>query len=142
MSHILIRLTASESDIQVIFATANSVHALIMQGISFEALADQHSTDPNAGPGGDLGWLRIEDLPEFFQDVLSDMKPGDVSQVLRESAGFRIVKLVDQQEPRPYTFEEIRNELQRLYESEKLEVVYKVYVKDLRNRFTVQVYQH
>jgi parvulin-like peptidyl-prolyl isomerase len=70
------------------------------------------------------------------------MKPGDMSQVLRESSGFRIVKLVEKQEPRPYEFEEIRNELQRLYESEKLEDVYKVYVKDLRNRFHVKVYQH
>jgi peptidyl-prolyl cis-trans isomerase SurA len=142
LSHILVRMSASEDDIQGIFVNANDILAQITAGASFEAMADQYSTDPNAGDGGDLGWLRIEDLPEFFQDVLGDMKPGEVSQVLRESSGFRIVLLVAQQEPRPYEFEEIRNELQRLYESEKLEDIYKVYVKDLRNRFTVKVYQH
>jgi peptidyl-prolyl cis-trans isomerase SurA len=142
LRHILVRLSASEADIQNIYVNATDIHQRIMAGASFEEMADEYSTDPNAGPGGDLGWLRIADLPEFFQDVLSGMKPGDMSQVLRESAGFRIVKLVGQQEPRPYDFEEIRNELQRLYESEKLEEVYKVYVKDLRNRFSVKVYQH
>lgn len=142
LRHILIRMSASEDDIQGVFAKATEIHQEIAAGASFEEMADKYSTDPNAGPGGDLGWLRIEDLPEFFQDVLLGLKPGDMSQVLRESSGFRIVKLVEKQEPRPYEFEEIRNELQRLYESEKLEDVYKVYVKDLRNRFHVKVYQH
>ncbi len=142
LRHILIRMSASEEDIQDIYANATDIHGQILRGASFGEMADKYSTDPNAGPGGDLGWLRIGDLPEFFQDVLSGMKPGDVSQVLRESAGFRIVKLVDQEDPRPYEYEEIQDELRRLYESEKLEDVYKVYVKDLRNRFSVKVYQH
>jgi peptidyl-prolyl cis-trans isomerase SurA len=142
LRHILVRMSASEDDVQAVFATATEVHQQIAAGASFEEMADKYSTDPNAGPGGDLGWLRIEDLPEFFQDVLQGMKPGDMSQVLRESSGFRIVKLVAKEEPRTYEFEEIRNELQRLYESEKMEDVYKVYVKDLRNRFHVKVYQH
>ena len=142
LRHILIRMSASEEDIQDIYANATDIHEQILGGASFGEMADKYSTDPNAGPGGDLGWLRIGDLPEFFQDVLLGMKPGDVSQVLRESAGFRIVKLVDQEDPRPYEYEEIQDELKRLYESEKLEDVYKVYVKDLRKRFSVKVYQH
>jgi peptidyl-prolyl cis-trans isomerase SurA len=142
LRHILIRMTANEEDIQSLYANATDIRRRIDEGESFEELADQYSTDPNAGEGGDLGWLRVEDLPEFFQDVLSGMKPGDVSQVLRESAGFRIVKMVDRQPPRPYEFEEIRGELQRLYEADKMEDLYKTYVKDLRDRFHVKVYQH
>lgn len=141
LRHILIRMTADEDDIQAVFARATEIHQQIATGASFEEMADQYSTDPNAGPGGDLGWLRVGDLPDFFQDVLRGMKPGDMSQVLRESSGFRIVKLVERQEPRPYEFEEIRNELQRMYESERMEDVYKNYVKDLRKRFSVKVYQ-
>jgi peptidyl-prolyl cis-trans isomerase SurA len=139
--HILVRMSAEEDDVQDLYAQATSIREQITQGASFEQLATQHSTDPNAGEGGDLGWLKIADLPEFFQDVLSGMQPGEVSQVLRESAGFRIVKLVDRQAPRPYQFEEIKPELRRMYEGEKLEEIYKEYVEELRDKFTVVMYR-
>jgi peptidyl-prolyl cis-trans isomerase SurA len=138
--HILIRPTASEEDVEDVFAKATSIRAEIGNGASFEEMADLHSTDPNATKGGDLGWLKVDDLPAFFQDVLAGMRPGEISQVLRESAGFRIVKLLEREEPRPYEFDEIKPELQRLYEQEKLEDLYKEYVKGLRDRFTVVVY--
>lgn len=138
--HILVRMSADENDIAQVYAHASSIHQQIEQGASFEQLADQYSTDPNASEGGDLGWLKSADLPEFFQDVLADMKPGDVSQVLRESAGFRIVKLVERQAPRPYEFDEIKPELRRLYEQEKMGEIYAGYVEDLRKKFTVVMY--
>lgn len=138
--HILIRPTASEEDVQTVYAKTTAIRDELEKGASFETLADLHSSDPNAKEGGDLGWLKVGDLPAFFQDVLAGMQPGDISQVLRESTGFRIVKLMDRQEPRPYTFEEIKPELRRLYEQEKLETLYEAYVDSLRGKFTVVVY--
>ena len=79
------------------------------------------------------------DLPEFFQDVLAGMNPGDISQVLRESAGFRIVKLVEREEERPYQFEEIRTELRNLYNNEKMESTYADYIDGLRDKFSVEL---
>jgi peptidyl-prolyl cis-trans isomerase SurA len=138
--HILIRMTADDDDISELFAQANRIHAEIMSGASFETMADAHSTDPNAGPGGDLGWLKVDDLPEFFQDVLAGMNPGDVSQVLRESSGFRIVKLVEREEPRPFEFDEIRSELRQMYEQEKMGEIYASYVAGLRGKFHVATF--
>jgi peptidyl-prolyl cis-trans isomerase SurA len=138
--HILVRMVADESDIEDVFAQASSIHEQIEQGASFEQMADQYGTDPNASEGGDLGWLKTADLPQFFQDVLAEMQPDDVSQVLRESAGFRIVKLVEREAPRPYDFDEIKPELRRLYEQEKMGEIYAGYVEDLRKKFTVVRY--
>lgn len=139
--HILIRLSADDDDIEELYAQAASIYQQIEQGASFEEMADQHSTDPNASEGGDLGWLKTDDLPEFFQDVLAGMQPGDISQVLRESTGFRIVKLVERQAPRPYEYDEIKPELLRLYEQEKMGEIYAEYVEGLRDRFTVVIYK-
>jgi len=66
--------------------------------------------------------------------------PGDVSQVLRESTGFRIVKLVAREEPRPFEFNEIRNELRQMYEQEKMGEIYESYVAKLRGKFHVATF--
>jgi len=139
--HILIRLSADDEDVQDVYAQATSIREQIDLGTPFDELADRHSTDPNASEGGDLGWLKVADLPEFFQDVLAGMSQGDVSQVLRESTGFRIVKLLDRQDPRPYEFDEIQTELRQMYEQQKMEGLYEDYVKGLRDKFTVVVYR-
>lgn len=140
VSHILIRAQAGEDDVQEVFARATSVHEQIMAGGDFAELAREHSDDPGtAESGGDLGWLRIEDLPEFFREVLAGMQPGDVSQVLREPEGFRIVKLLDEEEARPYEFEEVRDDLRQVVEQKKLGESYETYVAGLRDEFYVDV---
>jgi len=138
--HILARAVPTEEDIQRAFAEATRIHAEIVGGTSFADLAREHSTDPSASEGGDLGWLRVNELPEFFRDVLAGMKPGDISQVLRESNGFRVVNLVEQEGARPFQFDEIRDELRRMYEQEKLTAIYGKYVEGLKDKFTVVVY--
>jgi peptidyl-prolyl cis-trans isomerase SurA len=140
LRHILIRLSADDDEVAELYAEATRVHKQLLAGATFESMADQYSTDPNAGPGGDLGWLKVDDLPEFFQDVLAGMEPGDISQVLRESTGFRIVKLVAREAPRPFEFDEIRGELQKMYEQEKMEEIYARYVAQLRGKIHVATF--
>jgi peptidyl-prolyl cis-trans isomerase SurA len=135
--HILIRMTATDEQVAEVFAEAQRIHGELEAGASFEEMADRFGNDPNAGPGGDLGWLKVEDLPQFFQDVLAGMEPGQISQVLRESSGFRIVKLVAKEDPRPYEFSEVRNELRQLYEREKMDEIYRRYVDQLRSKFHI-----
>lgn len=137
--HILVRLSTDEDNIQEVYTNATNIHRQILDGTPFEELADKYSTDPNASTGGDLGWLRVADLPEFFRDVLADMKPGDVSQVLRESAGFRIVKLVESEDERPYEYTEVKSELRKLYEQERMEETYTEYIDGLRKKFAVEL---
>jgi peptidyl-prolyl cis-trans isomerase SurA len=139
--HILVRATPSDADIQEVFKAANSIYEDIKKGASFDSLATRYNTDPAGGKNGDLGWLRVEQLPEFFRDVLAQMKPGDVSQVLRESAGFRIVKLLEREAPRPYEFSEIKDDLKKLYEQDRFSKSYDGYIAGLRKKFPVDMRQ-
>jgi peptidyl-prolyl cis-trans isomerase SurA len=140
LRHILIRVKAGEGDVKSIFDTANTIRDRILAGEPFDSLAVRYSDDPaTASAGGDLGWLKLQDLPEFFQEVLQGMNPGDISQVLRETSGFRIVKLLERQAGRSYTFEEVRNELRRTLEQEKLAIAYEEYLQTLRAKFYVKM---
>jgi peptidyl-prolyl cis-trans isomerase SurA len=137
--HILLKSAPSDSDIQEVFATTNTIYQDLKAGAPFDSLAARYNTDPAADKYGDLGWLRLEELPEFFRDVLSSMQPGDVSQVLRESTGFRIVKLVDREAERPYHYDEIIDDLTRLYQQDRFGNNYEAYVEELRKKFNVDI---
>jgi peptidyl-prolyl cis-trans isomerase SurA len=137
--HILVRSAPSDEDIQEVFASANTIHDEIKAGASFDSLAARYNTDPAADKYGDLGWLRVSELPQFFRDVLADMKPGDVSPVLRESSGFRIVELIDREAERPYTYTEIIDDLTRLYEQDRFGNTYQAYIDELRKKFNVDI---
>ena len=139
LRHILVRAEPSDKDIEEVFATANQIHTDLVAGASFDSLAARYNTDPAADKHGDLGWLKVSELPEFFRDVLSNLKPGDISQVTRESTGFRIVQLVQRDAERPYEFTEIENELKGYYEQQRFGSSYEEYVKELRKKFSVEM---
>jgi peptidyl-prolyl cis-trans isomerase SurA len=140
LRHILVRVKANDEDIQKVYEQAQDIHNRLAEGAPFDSMAVHYSTDAaSAASGGDLGWLRLADLPDFFRDVLGGMKPGDVSPVLREPSGFRIVKLLERENARPYTFEEVRKDLTNLVQQEKLEAMYESYLEKLKGEFYVEV---
>ena len=139
LRHILVRAEPTDKDVEEVFGTANKVHADLVAGASFDSLAARYNTDPAADKTGDLGWLRVSELPEFFRDVLSNLKPGDISQVTRESTGFRIVELLARDAERPYEFSEIQTELKQYYSQQSFGSSYDEYVKELRKKFSVEM---
>jgi peptidyl-prolyl cis-trans isomerase SurA len=140
LRHILVRLKAEDRDIKEVFALAEDVHRQLTEGAPFDSMAIRYSTDDATAPeGGDLGWLRVRDLPDFFRDVLKDMKVGNFSPVLREPSGFRIVKLLEYEGARPYTFAEVREELRQVLVQDKMEETYDSYLEGLKSEFYVDL---
>jgi len=64
-------------------------------GADFAQMAAAMSDGPNALEGGSLGWRPPSKLPELFLDAVSNMRVGDISDILRSPNGFHIIKLVD-----------------------------------------------
>lgn len=140
LRHILIRIKPSEDDVAEVFQQAQAVREMLLKGTPFDSLARAVSDDTaSAREGGDLGWLKVADLPRFFQDVLAGMNVGGISQVLRESSGFRVVKLIEREEEREYRYEEVKGELERMLEEEKMESVYRDYISNLKKQHYVKV---
>lgn len=138
--HILVRVVPSEKDIESLYQKAEMVRGLIAAGAPFDSLAAVYSDDEaTASEGGDLGWLKLGDLPDFFREMLKDMKPGETSPVQRESQGFRIVRLLEREAERDYTFDEVKGELKKLLEQEKMDAIFEKYIKELREKFFVEV---
>src|SRR6266404_5912688 len=67
--------------------------ALAAQGEDFGQLAIANSNSQTALDGGQLGWRKGTQLPQFILDLVTQMKPGAVSAPVRTPSGFHIVKL-------------------------------------------------
>ncbi len=97
LAHILLRLPDQASPEQVDKQRARAEQVLLQlhEGADFAKLAVSYSDAPDALQGGAMGWRARDRLPELFAHALNDMKPGDVSGIIRSPAGFHVIKLID-----------------------------------------------
>ena len=95
LSHVLVIVPDQSSPEQIAAKRRRAEEALkqIRSGTDFSQVAAGFSDAPDALKGGDLGWRAPARLPTVFAEPVRNMKPGDVSTILRSSTGFHIVKL-------------------------------------------------
>lgn len=62
-------------------------------GSTFESLAKDYSSAPDAYTGGDLGWRTIREIPSLYVDTIMSLSEGDISNPIVTDEGVYIVKL-------------------------------------------------
>jgi peptidyl-prolyl cis-trans isomerase SurA len=76
-------------------ANANKILDQLKNGASFTAYARQFSEASTAAVGGDLGWVRPEQLPSQLASVVRDMQAGTVSNPIPVPGGVSILAVQD-----------------------------------------------
>ena len=96
LAHILLRAPESASPEQLQKLRLRGEQALkrARAGENFAELAAAFSDSPEALQGGDIGWRPLERLPGLYADAARKLGVGEVSDLLRSSAGFHVVKLL------------------------------------------------
>jgi len=84
LNHIMISLpkSATPAEREASREKAQKLLTRLKQGEAFSQLAVRHSDGQNALQGGDLGWLKADQLPSFFMDEIDKMAVGDISRVI------------------------------------------------------------
>lgn len=95
LSHILITIpeAASPEQIKKSQDKAEKVLKKLKQGADFAKTAIANSHGQGALKGGKMDWLKAGQLPTLFTDIVTKMKRGQLSQLIRSPSGFHIVKL-------------------------------------------------
>ncbi len=97
LAHILLRApeAAKPDQLQKLKARAEQALAKAQQGANFAELAAGYSDAPDALQGGDLGYRPLDRMPTLYADAVEKLKPGETAPLLRSSAGFHVIKLID-----------------------------------------------
>ncbi len=63
--------------------------------ISFEDAAKQYSKDSSASNGGDVGWDKLTNFVDEYQEALDGLEKGQVSGLVTSQYGIHIIKCTD-----------------------------------------------
>ncbi len=77
---------------------ANRIIDQIRKGASFAAYARQFSEASTAAVGGDLGWVRAEQLPEQLSAVVTTLGSGQISAPIAVPGGYSVILLIDKRQ--------------------------------------------
>lgn len=118
VQQLLVPLSSNASAEQVSQARQQiqAMRLKVMQGQDPSAVASQAAQQEpqayadNAPEGSDLGWRGQNDLPTVFSSVVPNLALGAVSQPIRDSSGFHLVKLVERRggDQKPVTVEQFK----------------------------------
>jgi len=88
-------LSASPATESQTIANANKILEQLRSGASFAGYARQYSEASTAAVGGDLGWVRPEQLPSPLAAVVREMRPGTLSAPIPVPGGVSILTVQD-----------------------------------------------
>ncbi|AOR78506.1 peptidylprolyl isomerase [Novosphingobium resinovorum] len=93
-----IYLAASPEARDQVYQNATQIVQQLKGGGSFVAYARQYSQASTASVGGDLGWVRLAQLPTELQAVARDMESGQLVGPIEVPGGFDILYLIDKRQ--------------------------------------------
>ena len=92
----------------------------LKSGAKMEDLAKKYSEDPgSAKEGGSLGWIgRGQTVPEFEKTAFS-LPKGQISDLVKSSYGFHIIRVDDKQDARMKSLDEVKAEIEPALKHQK-----------------------
>ncbi|MCK4409914.1 MAG: peptidylprolyl isomerase [Candidatus Eisenbacteria sp.] len=138
--HILARVAPGPEDEIRARATAESLRQRVLDGEDFAELARVRSDDPaTREEGGVLGWFSLENLAPSFRDVVTKLSPGEVADVTAGESGFYVLKLLEYEEARTATLDEVRENLKDYIFARKAEEAYGELIDRLSREIFVDI---
>jgi peptidyl-prolyl cis-trans isomerase SurA len=140
ISQIFFPVEISDQDVEAARERLVAARQRVLDGEPFSLVAAEVSEDPTAAStGGLMGTFQLDELAPAFQEVLQDAMIGQVTEPLRTAAGWYVFQVVDRVEGHQYTYDELKDELRRFVESQKIETALAEYIDELEGRFFVDI---
>ena len=120
-AHILIEVNDKVSDAQA-KAKIEEIQQRLAKGESFEALAKEFSQDlGSAANGGDLGYAGPGAYDSTFDSALYALKKDQVSEPVRTTFGYHLIKLLGVEAPEVPSFASLKDKLTRDLKTQQVE---------------------
>lgn len=112
-SHILIKVAenAPEDAVAQALQRILEIRERLVAGEDFAETAQKYSEGPSAEKGGDLGWFTRGDMVPEFENAAFSLKAGQISEPVRTSFGWHLIKVEAVAEPGPAAYDEVKDEI-------------------------------
>lgn len=142
ISHILFSLPedAGQAEEARIQGEAQRVLEEVQKGREFSLAARQYSQDlDTAQRGGDLGYLRLDQMSLPFQQEIARLQTGQTSQPVRTSFGFHLIQITDRKTSQLVKGSEQWNEIKADILSQKAQKYYQQWREELRKQAYIEI---
>lgn len=131
---------ATDKELAISRDKAAKVLALARSGKDFVALAKEYSEDPGAvKDGGDLGTFKRDEMVTEIATVITQMKPGGISDIVKSTAGLHIIRLDEVVAAKVKPLELVRGEIEELLYRKKSEERFAQWAIDLRKGAAIDI---
>ena len=112
---------------------------LLKGGEPFETVAKEFSDDPSSEKGGDIGFVRKDDLIPEFRGAVNFLTPGTYSSIVQSAYGVHILKLVEIRTGSTLPYETVKVRIQERIVADQSQKRYKDFIEKLRKASYIEV---
>jgi len=142
LRHLMLAVDASASSEQqqAVLTRIGELRRQVVDGADLAELARAHSQGAGASEGGDIGWVKAKSLPEPLARVAATLEKGEISQPVRTSLGYHLVRTEDRKGGERLQFAAVSERARDELYNKTLEERFAKWLKtDLRKKHRVEV---
>jgi len=138
LRHIIIKQNEITPEEEILKRLSRFRNLIIDGSETFENLSKQYSEDGSAANGGDLGWISPGTTLPVFESTYDSLSIDEISKPINTDLGWHIIQVTDRRE-NDLTDESIKYSARMQLINQKTELIYKDWVKQLRDQSFVDI---
>ncbi len=123
---------ATPAEVSAVKQKATAALARAQKGEDFTRLVKELSENDNAEQGGDLGFMRRDQVLPEIAEAVRNLKAGDVAGPIRFGGGWNVIKLEEIRTP-AQSYEKVKDEITKMLYNQKMENTYRTWLQTLRS---------
>ena len=138
--NITVKSSDSEDDAAKTSGKINSILADLNNNISLSELKRRYSDSREINVVNDLGFIKKGNLLPELESVAFSLNEGELSNVIKTSSGFYIIKMIERKKIEYKPIEDIRENIRDIVLQEKSERIYKDWLYDLKSSSYINIF--
>ncbi len=144
LREILVAVSSSGDSVNVAVddaakAKAEAMRKRVLSGTAtFESIAGSESDAPSKANAGLIGPIPLTDLSAGIQKLVKDLKPGEMTEVIRTDRGYQILQLVSMTQAKVTPFDKAREQISTRVFTKKRQDAFVKYLKTLRSQAIIE----
>ena len=135
--HILLRPSAELSAEAAARRLMQFKRDILSRTRTFEQLARENSEDGSAAQGGDLGWTAPGSFVPEFEEAMTALPVGGISDPVTTRFGLHLIQVVDRRQT-TVDVRQLREQARNILREQKFEAAFAEWLRDLRGRAYVE----